>query len=405
MTQNYEKYRLPKLWEMVADEDPETGFTHVNTLNRLRTALEQQRDNLRTHRDRLAEGWPPDRSEAAAAFILRINEMIDTMTDTAAATGRICVGVDEVFAAIREARRQMEQLVANYSKRAPGQGLTVPTAGNAELDQQGRNVLMAADARVAQAAPMLGTVVPTLTRIDNSGHPLTQSGSGSDGFGGGVESTAIRRPSRGNVGQPTMLRPPTFDPPVSDGDGAAIGPDAQFPVGGDSPVLAGGSTDQLNTSGGGGSASYPVPGTVGVIGGNTGPNHTVWTPISGGVVQPRGVGPGGVIGAPRASNVGGGQFIAAPATGISPQTGSAQVGRRNPTGRPPASPQAAEWRESDGAAAGYRDRSFETYARRRRSKHDNEDAVWPVGEGISPILESTTEQDHDPGPGVLGIDR
>src|SRR4051812_21347999 len=105
MADSYEEYRLPDLWQIVKDEDPEAGFTHVNALNRLRTALEQQRHDLRVHRDRLTEGWPPERSEAATAFVGRINDMIDVLGAAAGAAGRICTGVDEAFAAMRDARR------------------------------------------------------------------------------------------------------------------------------------------------------------------------------------------------------------------------------------------------------------------------------------------------------------
>ncbi|MEV6928585.1 hypothetical protein AB0M46_29415 [Dactylosporangium sp. NPDC051485] len=56
---------------------------------------------------------------------------------------------------------------------------------------------------------------------------------------------------------------------------------------------------------------------------------------------------------------------------------------------------------------GYRDRSFEDYAARRRSKRGDGDGdeVWPVEEGVAPVLDATAERRHDPGPGVLGIDR
>ncbi|MFG2037068.1 hypothetical protein [Dactylosporangium sp. NPDC048998] len=395
MAQTYNDYTLPKLWEMLEGEDPETGFAHVNTLNRLRTALEQQRDNLRAQRDRLIEGWPPDRSEAATAFVGRINDMIDVMTYTASAAGRICTGVDGVFAAIRDARRQMEPMMADYSKRSPGRGLQVGNARHAELDQRGRDVLIAADAKVADASGMINSSLPPYRRIRDSGESTTLIASDANAPG----SPTVGQ-SGGGGNQSAVLRAPVFDPPqpsapVGNGTGGFA----------DGPVLAGEPTAQPPTPGGGNSVGYPGSGPVGLIGGGAGPGQSASGPNGAVGFRPGGVGVGGVIGEPRPYNPAGGQITGAPMTGIGPRTGSTQAARRQ-TGRSAVSSNPLESRGASGISGGYRDRSFEAYAERRRSKRrGDDDELWSVEEGVSPVLDATTERSHDPGPGVLGIDR
>ncbi|MEV6928587.1 hypothetical protein AB0M46_29425 [Dactylosporangium sp. NPDC051485] len=366
MAQAYGEYRLPDLWAMVAGEDPEAGFVHVNALNRLRTSLEQQRDNLRAQRDRLIEGWPPERSEAAALFVDRVNNMITAMTYTAEAAGRMCNGVDEAFAAIRDARRQLEPLAASGRQ-------------GAELDQRGREVLIAADAKVASASGLINTSVPSYKRIDVR-QPISQNTAETDGSGGSTGSSSAR--TSGTSMQSALLPAPTFDPPSSSGSVAGSGVDAGPLVGDSGPVLAG---DRPV-------APAPVP--SGVIGGS-GPSHTT-APVANGPYRFDAVGQGGVIGLPRPSPTARGDVTGTPMTG---------PGQRPASGRASTSAEPTQGRTLGGMPGGYRDHSYEAYSQRHRSKRTDNDELWSVEEGVAPVLEAATEVSHDPGSGVLGIDR
>ncbi|GAA2352912.1 hypothetical protein [Dactylosporangium salmoneum] len=399
MGENYQAYRLPELWKMVADEDPEAGFTHVNALNRLRVALEHQRDNLRVQRDRLAEGWSPDRSEAAAAFIRQLNAMIDAMTFSAAAAARVCTGVDEVYAVLREARRQLEPVLAQYSKRAEGQGLVNPSQGNRALDQRGRDILVAADARVAAAAPLIAAAVPRYQRMRGSEEDLTATDPAGAGTSSGSSGSGGARTS-------SVLPSPVFDPPpgtnlVGDDSGGGLGGGPRD--GHDGLVLTGSSPGPPGPGGDpGGNLGGDAGGPYG-----SGPVRTA--PGQNSLAYPGVVGPGGVIDRPLPTgSVGGrsGQIGGAPVIGGTPaRTGVAHPARRQPVVRPATSAEPVEARGT-GAPGGYRDHTFEAYAQRRRSKRGNDDELWSVEEGVSPVLEATTEPDrHSPGPGVLGIDR
>jgi hypothetical protein len=407
MAQSYAHYSLPQLWQIVAGEDPETGFTHVNTLNRLRTALEHQRDNLRAQRDRLMEGWPPDRSEAAAAFVTHINEMIDAMTYTASAASRICVGIDGTYAAIRDARRQLEALRADYPHRSTGQGIAVLKTSDPALDQRARAVMIAADADIASAAKSYSNPLPPYRRSIDNGQ-LMDTGKPSSGSGGGVGS-AGRSDGSGRA----LLRPPVFDPPPpsSVGDGRSNGGTDAPAFDDPGPVLSGGPINPAIPPDGGSSGGSPGhPGSpgwgpVGVIGG-VGPDRVRPGPGGTSALRPGVVGPDGVIGGVRPSSAVTGQIMGGPTSGVAPRTAAVRGPRSRPTPGTSSSSEPAAARGMGGPAGGFRDRSYEAYAERRRSKRGDDDQLWSVEEGVSPLLEAAPErQRHDPGPGVLGIDR
>ncbi|MFI5908691.1 hypothetical protein [Dactylosporangium sp. NPDC051541] len=396
MPESYKAYRLPDLWKILKDEDPESGFTHVNTLNRLRTALEQQRNDLRTHRDRLTEGWPPDRSEAAAAFVDRINDMIDVMTQTAGAANRMCIGVDEAFAAVRDARRQLESLMAKYS-REPGPGLVVSNAKNAEQDQQGRAVLMAADARIIGAAEKINSVPPHYRRFDEQESDVSLSGNA--GLSGTGQST-VGTGGNGSRALPTpVFDPPPPSTPVDISQPEAGTPDVGLSLARDPGVRTAPLASDVTERG----LAWP-DGVIRAVRGNSGsaPATPEAVPLRPGVV-----GPGGVISAPRSANTAAGQSTPFPATGVGHRTGSAPAGRRRPSARSAPPSDSVELRSGAGAAGGYRDRSYEAYIERRRSSRSASEtnAVWAVREGVPPVIEPPPEAHHDPGPGVLGIDR
>nr|BFE62488.1 hypothetical protein GCM10020063_070140 [Dactylosporangium thailandense] len=397
MAKDYREYKLPDLWKILRDEDAEAGFVHVNTLNRVRAALEQQRDLLRAHRDRLAEGWPPGRSEAATAFVDKLNGMIDTMTATAGAVNRICMGVDEAFAAIRDAKRLLEPMLAAYSERGPGQGLQVADANRSRLDQRAREVLMAADARVTGAGAKISTGMPSVARFAEPTEVVTQA---TDSGGAGPGSKG-RTSGGGSVS--ALLPAPRFDPPPpsQDRDGPSLG----APADGGGLALSGGTPDQTASpfaTPTGNPVAYPTD----VIGGGYGADRSRPLPTPAFGVR-EGMAPGGVIGAPRPANGPEEQGAAAPIAGGGMRSGSSSVApRRSASGRPAAFTEAEPARSPRGTAGGgYRDRSYERYLERRRTRRGDDDDAWEVIEGVSPLIDAPRERPHDPGPGVVGIDR
>src|SRR5699024_10593862 len=116
MADSYRRWRLPELWEMVAADDAANAHLHLATLRRQQPAPETHRDRLRVLRDQLTEAWPPEKSEAATAFVDKLNDMIDAMTGTASGAGEVRSNLVHVVNAIEESRSKLATLLAEYGK-------------------------------------------------------------------------------------------------------------------------------------------------------------------------------------------------------------------------------------------------------------------------------------------------
>ncbi|GAB3873184.1 hypothetical protein ACFPIJ_01370 [Dactylosporangium cerinum] len=380
MTESYRRWRLPELWEMIAADDAADAHLHLATLRRQQTALETQRDRLRVLRDQLAEAWPPDKSEAATMFLQRLNDMIDAFASTARGAAEVRVGVEIVADAISHARGQLAPLVERYAK---AQTLPDPRVGRQAqkvIDQEARRILIEADVTVRDATSKFAVGLPDYTRISTrtSIPPAsggTNSTGGSAAGGGGTKGASARL---------NGLLSPRFDPPEPISAGV-IGEEillaegrSDTAVGGSLPVEHG-----AGQSGVGPATRYqePIAGVGRVLG----------IPTSNGMAA-TGVGPGVMRGSP------GSVIGRSPVSSIS---GSAR-GRSVPSATP------SRFTPSSGrpSAGGYQDRSFDEYVARRRERDDEPGERWTVDRGVRPLLESSPPSlTHDPGPGVIGLDR
>lgn len=381
MAESYRRWRLPELWEMVAADDAADAHLHLATLRRQQTALETQRDRLRILRDQLAEAWPPEKSEAATAFVDKLNDMIDAMSGAARGAGEVRVSVTHIVNVTQESRSQLAPLLVEYGEASELADSRVGRHSKRLLDQRARDVLIAADTTVVKASGMLNVPLPEYTRFSAQGVipiPATTAGAGPSGSSGGGHHSALTSSRAG-----AALYPPTFEPPAPtvDDDLSLAGRQAVGVLGGEGMSLGSPAAGLPSVrSGGGEVVTYPVIGSRGgfstrggiVDGGSVGQTATmrpVGTPLIGGSV-------------PAGSNRG--------------VTTSAAMHRPAAL----ASPHAAR-----PVSGGYQDRSFEEYAARRRRQQGDGEGTWSVPEGVRPLLEAEKPATHDPGPGVLGIDR
>ncbi|MEV4511846.1 hypothetical protein AB0K00_23110 [Dactylosporangium sp. NPDC049525] len=387
MAESYRRWRLPELWEMVAADNAADAHLHLATLRRQQTALETQRDRLRVLRDQLAEAWPPDKSDAATMFLQRLNDMIDAFAATARGAAEVRIGVEIVADAIGHAREQLAPLVERYAKAQLAPDPRVGRQAQKLLDQEGRRILVAADVTVRDATSKFATALPDYARISMrtsipavNGGTNSTSGAGADGGGTNGASTRL-----------SGFAPPQFDPPAPVA-GESIGEDV---------LLAGGRSDTgiggwgpgehgVGQTGGGTATRYqePVAGVGRVLGIGTSNARTV-TGVDG---MARGVGPQAMRGVP-------GGVIGGPPVAVS--AGSAR-GRSVP----PVTASRSTPSTSRPIAGGYQDRSFEEYVARRREPDDDPGEQWTVIHGVRPLLEALPPvRTHDPGPGVIGLDR
>lgn len=345
---DYRRWRLPQLWQMLAADHPADAHLHLATLRRQQTALETQRDRLRALRDQLAHAWPPEQSEAATAFIQQVNDMIDAIALTARGAGELRDNLVHVTDAIARARVEMEPLVADYERAGAAADPRVTAHAQRLLDDRARRILVTADATVAEALGKLDVPLPSYSRFswdrrEETGSTTPASTSSSGGAAG-----------RGGSSVRTVLPSPRFDPPS---------PHFAPPA----PVLE---QDGFNLTG------MPQAGELGGSGG------------SGGAAP-------GIQSGVRSVTADGGLVLRGPAApGADPAAAGARTVPAQTAGRPfIGSPAAARPTPADG--------------NRGRDPHGAATETWSVREGVAPVITppSAPRRDHDPGPGVLGIDR
>ncbi len=363
MGETYRRWRLPELWQMIAADDAADAHLHLTTLRRQQTALETQRDRLRTLRDQLTEAWPPEKSEAATVFVQQINDMIRAMALTANGAAAVRTNLSLIIDAIDRARAELAPLVDQYRQAASVPDQRVGQHARKLLDERARRVLMATDAAVVEPAAALEVALPAYQRIslqtEIPASPVITAGPGAGG--GSAARSAF-----------TGFPPPRFDPPAPT---PGLTPDEEV-------HLATGRVDEAGRS--------PITATSGPVDG---------TRAAGGSL----LGPGRVLGAdPIRRPVG----LNGPATGGAPQTrgviGGAPAGAR--AGTTGVHGMAAGPRPVGGTGIA-RDASAENAASRRRANPDDQAESWSVPQGVAPVIEAPVTRPHDPGPGVIGIDR
>jgi hypothetical protein len=411
-TRDYREWMLPQMWEMVSADAGLTAIRHLGTWEHQTSALDEQRTRLRELRDELAVKWPPERSEAASAFIDRISNMIRAMDSAVSASTTIRNGLMLVVVAIEQARKELHVLRMQYDDPTAawkaftqrpmplvGKGMPplTPTAPGAmeralawhrsRLDEQARSSMKAADIKVIEANQQIRTALPKYARINEAGGAITSGADTSGSPHAGGRSVAV-------------VPAPEFDPPVP-------------PAADSGPALAGGprvpgSAGPVPGAGTGASGADPVGGNVGA-GVSTVPAAGSWSVRTGsGQTVMR---PGGVIGEPVAGRAGPthpGGLIGGGMGGVAP---SGRARTRDTAAQHPAMGRVlGEPREGSAhpmtGVGGWRDSRYDEYARGRRHPATTDpDNPWAVKEGVPPVLDAPDEPIHTAGPGVIGIDR
>jgi hypothetical protein len=425
-TEDFREWRLPQLLAMVSKDPHAQAAEQLGSWHRQAELLKAHRERLRVLRTELETSWPPERSEAAQAFILRVTEMIEAMDDTEVAARQIRSGLNQIAEALSQARVELQALHDQYTNKqaafrafnhrvmpwlpesmvpstliAPGAEQLAMTTHQRRLDERAREVMRATDRRVTEASEH-ATDAP-LPRYK----PIAK-GDGDPAYvralAGEPDSSPMRQ-SRSGGGQPAVP-PPTFEPPVlpdstggdpvlaggPPGTGVAPDPTGTAPPGTGPRALPGllpGAGPWLWRTSGGQSALRPG----GVIGGEPEPRRSgVRTsgviggePVEHGVARPTGVF-GGV----------------APAT---PQTPRTRPSHSGSPGRVLGEPREGPMHPMTGVG-GWRDSQYEDYARRRRRPSETDpDNPWAVEEGVPPVLDAPDEPQFTAGPGVIGLDR
>jgi hypothetical protein len=394
-------YDVPGLVALLSREDPNAISEQLGGWWRAETTLTDYRRRLEACRDGLAQKWPPERSEAAAAFVRQVNATIDELNAAVNAISRnagALAQTDNILSLARHELESINQQWHGYATREEdaeieAQSLTLgevkPTGldpqWREQLNQRARKVMSTVERDIAVSAESM-VPTPGPGYIDDGETPWTLDGqnegpsesrmSGGDRSTSGGWNTAaltppyVPLPERTLEGSSSLdalgpqlagsgpVAPPLASDPVVEPARLGIGPSGLSPA---TPWLG-----QLFPSDSGRAGTEPI-GRPSVRGfgerGELGATNRRVGPVD------------GVIGGDRANPSHGGSSEQATSAHQGMMAGGAGAGRPHGAGR------------RRGAGSGQR----------------NDE--WHVPTGGPAILEPSTEPRHDPGPGVIGIDR
>jgi hypothetical protein len=373
---NWTAFDVPTIWAMLAYEDGTLSVEQANAWNRTYDLLASHAKNLQALRDGLAERWPPERSEASAVFLEYLDELIGAVNPTSYASSSNAVVLSDLIDTLAAAKGELAPLHQQW------QAGTGDPKLQAELNARAAKIMASTDVAVYQHGqrfvvppeyePPLGTVESTspFSAGDTTVRPLR---------------------TMPTEGQPTALPSAArFAPgsPDSRDGGPALSWTANqpTPIGGPAerepspPVFADTPAGRVLSPGG-------------VIG-NLGGRPISSTPEADVIGDPRS---NGGLKAPLGSRES--AAINSQATEAEP-TRNAHLNKSTQPG-----PKAAESRESWGGVGGMLG-GGRAATRRNWTEGGDRYVDWPVSRGVVPVLLPPPDpQTHDPGPGVIGIDR
>ncbi len=295
---------LGGMWAALRDHDTDQHFATVAGWRDTTDLIDLHRRRVAAYRDRLCELWPPERSPAAAAYVARLDRLLDDLTETYEAAAANYATFATVATALVQARARIEPLHRRHQQLhavvtpsptpgpAPGGGVpaTVPVAAPESAEQerltrQGRSIMIELSGTLVSAESAL--------RIPRA----YDGGGGTDPAG-----SAGRLGSGGSAGPPADGGGPVAGPGLAVVAGAAAG-GGPSTAGGGGPgagvaVSAAGVGPRADGSGasgpgsGGPVLSASVPGGVTLPPGRTAPPVSGAVPPFGEAGSPGGSAPG-----------------------------------------------------------------------------------------------------------------
>lgn len=447
------------MWQAIENQDTNPHWQMLSGWRKSYELTLQHLAQVKNYRDNLATAWPPEKSPASAAYLTRLDQLIESLQatyDAAVANYGAFSGATAALATSRsELKKIYDAYVANQAKLADfrakasrpvgGKALAPPAkppvtdAQQEQLNNQARAIMYGLSSEIIQARSTLTTPAQY--------EPLSHIDGGSKETGGTtytappIPPVVPLYPDAAPASAGTGLASSPTSPPLTQ-PATPAGPGATPSAGGQPGLVLGGVTPGTVTpqqAPGSGIATTPPAGTAPLTGGvinpaplvpatprgaiPSGAAPTTSTSINRGAVgaiigdssiRPNGSGaigggprplpPGGMIGAVPGVNSGlpstsprTTQHIS-PVGGVITPTGNATVGQ---TGRVPGQQGGAIVRsvESLGLAGG-----------RSRQSSSNGDPVrwdpdnpWETRKGVPPVMLPPSHQRVDPGP-AIGLD-
>jgi hypothetical protein len=423
----WQAFDVPALWAMLSAEDDATSNAQTSGWFRVGDAFDAYRRHLEAWRADLTTRWPPERSPASQAFVARLDEMAASAAAMSEAASRNGSALSRISASLMRAKETVGGLHEQWQRQASVEGSSLPSSSHGaartapstvwreQLNRQAQTAMAEAEKAVADDASYFVKAAhdrATVFGPDAGNDPAGAKGSGAP-VTGKSRPGGVRPPAIPPLAPPTSMR---ADP--IPGPGPAL---AGMPP---SPIVGSQPTPQAPSAAGLTPTAPALPG---------GPLF-VQTPAG------RALAVGGVLGLTPAPTDRSGQLR----TPLPPEPAAYSAMESGNGSRPPVPASSAPMDVSTGVFGGYApaagDRSttarpgrrvnpvggvigappsggevhntanghtftVSTSSRARRPEPVDPDDPWRVAEGGRPVIQPRPEPTHDPGPGVIGIDR
>ena len=422
---------VPTMWAMLRDQQTDNQWTQVSGWRKVSELTSTHLWRLGEYRDRLAEVWPPEKSPAAAAYLARLNYLIDSVRQTYDAAAANYTTLAGTTVAIETARRELKRIYDEYvakqqqkkeyeerlafeaASQLPGTTLGGPPVTEtdlARLDDKARTIMYTLSNELIQAQAEIKQppeYVPDKLDIDIS-EDDSPDGRATEAppvippiapVPDGLLSAQSSTPGPSSTATASVPGTPAGTGPVLGGVGSIAPPAPTVPL---SPGVVTPSTPMSPVVPGVGMLpGMPIGPGLPPRGGGS-PMYPPVTPTAG-AAKP---GAGGVVGSPRAMPPGG-LIGGAPGTGLGQPSSTAR--RVNPVGGLISGTGGSNGRGSMsgagypiGAAQDTRLGDRRNGDRRLRWDPDN---PWEVDEGVPPVvLPARDTGPVDPGP-AIGLHR
>jgi len=170
---DWSRMDVAQIWSVLAGYPTDPQWTHVDGWRKAYQLTSAHLRRMRDYREWIAVTWPPERSEAAQAYLARMDEMISSVQSTYDAAAANHTTVSVVTATIDTTRNRLrpvyEEWLANEERlaayRPPAAGTPVPSPGPApvppgrqeELAQQARGLMVELSGALAAASYLMVT--------------------------------------------------------------------------------------------------------------------------------------------------------------------------------------------------------------------------------------------------------
>jgi len=171
VTSNWSALSVPELWALVAPIDTDPQWTHVAGWRQALELTTHHLERMAEYRSRIAAVWPPERNEAARAYLAKLDEMVASLQKICDAATANYETVRSVTAAVDMARIQLWLVNDEYAVAGAALRAELTSYARAVMAELGGVLAAATVALVlppAYAAPRVAgyaaTIAPALAR-------------------------------------------------------------------------------------------------------------------------------------------------------------------------------------------------------------------------------------------------